>query len=260
MIVNKYTIFKRSKFVILTLNLLNIDSSSLVVGEKNEIAYINRILELNYSSSMADLPPVNYIIGSKDFAEVKNPYLKHSAKGGLSAYDEDIIILIISNNILSIKKEQIDICSDIISSLSEEFVLEIKGNVVIPELSSGVINSTINKIEKDSVIKRNSKNCIFNILEYIYKDNVKTNDSVALVRSGDYKNSFLNISNVFSIGVDSIKRINKHLNEDKLSDSDIVVLPRITSVYADKASLDILKKARYSVSICDEIINSKEIM
>jgi len=238
------------------------DSKSIESLEKyHKLTVYNLLILLNnkYSDSILDKPPYHYIITDDEIVELKSTNLAHHDNGELSIYNNDIKILLMSDDLLKFKEDEI---ADLIADLSIKYSMKISDKIVYKKFAKNSSDTKqINNIMMKAIAKRNDTEPIFNIFETIISGEVVINKDIIIT---DNRYGFSKISlfaDKYSLPASILIEFNPHLDSDRLKKTDTIFIPKTTAIAGKITALSVNKNAEVIYNNCEvlvsEVINNE---
>lgn len=217
MIYRKYLPQKRSGVIICPAEME--DLSGTDISDDTVIT----ILRDKYNLNFFELPPYHYIVSDNGVTPIKSLNLQHSDESHLRSFNDDIKVLLLKNQLLFTKQEEI---AKLISDMSESYCFKISSDTIFAKADASINETTqMEEIIKLAIKIRNEKNPTMAVCEAIINDNIIINDSVSMVNN---KCCFTNLSqfaNQYSVPVSIIEALNPHLRDKQLIVTDVVFVP-----------------------------------
>lgn len=247
MIFRKYNPRKRSNILICMP-----DCEGATTIKMNTEQQIRVTLETKYKELIIDSPPYNYVVYSGGYFELKSPDIAHTDSSCLSAYNDDIKILLLERDFLKTKKSDI---VKIISDVSVRYSMCIKTSLMImTSLEITEENSLMDTILKEAIQLRNSARPIMSIKEAVIDGNIIINEKIVSYENRDGASKLNSIASRFSIPLDILISLNPHIDADRVPINETIFLPAATAITAMREANSIIKKATYLYDLCVDIV------
>lgn len=248
MLYRRHTKEYRTKFII-----SSIRAEEALVKGMRDVETITSILNNYYQLKILDTAPYHYIVTRDGFFEIKSTDLGHNDNSFLKAFNDDIRILLIDDNFL---QNKIEFIAGAIATASSKHSMPIHDSIVYTEYEiSSLEDTAMNEIYKLAIKYRNELNPIMSIYEHVVENDIVVNKSIIPASNRNGHTSLKLIANKYMVPLESLKRLNGHVNHESLKFTDTIFLPNTTAisarnqiVNAKKESQFIMDRCRYAIS------------
>lgn len=243
MLYRRHTKEYRTRFVISSIR----TEEALVKGMR-DVDTITSILNRHYELEILDVAPYHYVITEDGFFEIKSTDLAHNDNSFLKAFNDDIRILLINDNFL---EDKIEFIANAIAVASSKHSMPIHDSITYTEYEiSNSEDSAINKICKLAIKKRNQLNPIMAIYEHVVEDEIVVNKNIIPVSNRNGHTKLKLIANKYMVPLQSLVRINGHINSESLKFSDTIFLPNTVAISARSQIINAKKESQFIMDRC----------
>ena len=243
MLFRRHTKEYRTKFVISSAR----SEEAFVQGMTDKDTILS-ILDKYYIPKILDTTPYHYIVTKKEFFEVKSTDLGHNDNSFLKAFNDDIRILLIDYNSL---EHRIEFISDAIAIASAKHSMPIYDSIIYTEYEKTRDEElAINEICLKAIKKRNKINPLMSIYEHVVGDEVVINKNIVPISNRNGHTKLKYIANKYLIPLESLKKLNGHINPESLKFTDTIFLPNTAAISARTKVVNSKKEAEFILDRC----------
>lgn len=217
--------------------------------EKNISIYDNIadiVYKLNtyYKEVCSDVCPYHYIITTDGICHnIKNSMLSVPNNNcELQEYLNDIKILIISDTLGTINENQENSLIDIISKESNNYALLISDTLYFQKDEQNQIEDILkyHEIVKKAIIKRNTNNSLFSIIEHVINDEVVVNEKIRVIPPLTNELGLEDIAMKHNVPLSIMKNLNPHIDYGNCN--DIIFVPNTETLNYKQESIKMYKQ------------------
>lgn len=224
-------------------------AEDMVVGGVMDKDTITTILNNKYKSKILDVAPYHYIITDNDFFEIKSSDLAHNDDSFLQAFNDDIRILLTEEDSLI---KNIDSISNAIAIASAKHSMLINKSIIFSEYEKTPEEvKALEEIYLKSIKLRNLISPIMSVCEHVIGDEIVINKKVIPVSNRNGHTKLKLIANKYSLPLQSLIEMNKHLDPDSLTFTDTIFIPQTTTILANDRMIKARKEAQFIYDRCN---------
>lgn len=223
---------------------LTLKSVEEVVSKSKTIHEILYKLNNHYKQICSDIHPYHYILTSDGVCHnIRDSILAvPTTECEFKEYKDDIKILVMVDRLSELSKAQEDSLIDVLAKESKRYAILLSDTIYFQKSKDAYIDD-INKhksIVKKAILKRNSEDSMFSILEHVIDDQVIINEKIRAIPPLINEYGLSDVAIRYNIPLSILENLNPHITES--NSQDIVFIPNVKALEYKHESLKMYKR------------------
>ena len=223
---------------------LTLKSAEEVVAKSVTIDEIVYKLNTYYKEKCSDIYPYHYILTADGVCHnTRDSILAVPSTGcELQEYKDDIRILVMVDRLGDLTEIQEQSLVDVLAEESKKYAILLSDTLYFQESKDSYI-SDINKHEsiiKKAILKRNSEDSMFSILEHVNEGEIIINEKIRAIPPLTNEFGLSDIAIRYNVPLSILENLNPHITES--NSQDIVFIPNVKTLEYKHESLKMYKK------------------
>lgn len=242
---------------------LTLKSVEEAVSKSKAIHEILYKLNHHYKQICSDIHPYHYILTSDGVCHnVRDTILSvPTTECEFREYKDDVKILVMVDRLSELSPAQEKSLVDVLAKESRRYAILLSDTIYFQKSKETYIDDTnkYNNIVKKAILKRNSEDSMFSILEHVIEEKVIINEKIRAIPPLINEFGLSDIAIRYNIPLSILENLNPHITES--NSQDIVFIPNVKTLEYKHESLKIYKrisltahKLRKLLEVMDNVI------
>lgn len=224
--------------------ILTLKSVEEAVSKSGAIHEILYKLNNHYKQQCSDIHPYHYILTSDGICHnIRDSILSApTTECEFREYKDDIRILIMVDRLSELSKAQEKSLIDVLAKESKRYAILLSDTIYFQKSKDAYIDD-VNKyksIIKKAILKRNSEDSMFSILEHVIDEQVVINKKIRAIPPFINEFGLSDIAIKYNVPLSILENLNPHITES--NSQDIVFIPNVKIIEYKHESLKIYKR------------------
>lgn len=211
---------------------LTLKSVEEVVSKSKTLHEIIYKLNKHYKQKCSDIHPYHYIMTADGTCHnVRDSILSVPSVGcEYQEYKDDVKILVMVDRLAELNEVQESSLVDILAKESKRYAILLSDTIYFQKSKDMYIDD-INKhksIIRKAILKRNSQDSMFSILEHVIEEKVVINDKIRAIPPLVNEFGLPDIAIRYNIPLSILENLNPHITES--NSQDIVFIPNVKTL------------------------------
>lgn len=223
---------------------LTLKSAEEVVSKSKAIHEIIYKLNNHYKQKCSDIHPYHYILTSDGVCHsIRDSILSVPSTGcEFREYKDDVKILVMADRLGELNEAQEKSLIDVLAKESKRYAILLSDTIYFQNTEDVYIDdiNTRNNLIKKAILKRNSEDSMFSILEHVIDGQVVINEKIRAIPPLINEFGLSDIAIRYNVPLSILENLNPHITES--NSQDIVFIPNVKILEYKHQSLKIYKQ------------------